>query len=183
MKPLFLMVSSIAIVGLSIMAIASGSASTENKALEKTHVKISQNYKTVSHISASEVAERDETSYQIFDIRQKEEYQVSHIQNAIWVDPSISASSFYESFGPQLRGKAIILYCSVGVRSSRLAEKLMTGKSKNEVTTIYNLEKGIFGWHNESRPLTHAGEVTNYVHPYNQIWGRMVNQKALRRYK
>ena len=173
----------IAIFCLSHAAIAAEQVPTPNKALAKTHIKITQNYETVQHIKARDVATMKQASYLIFDIREEKEYAVSHIQNAIWVDPSITASEFYEHFGPQAKHKTIILYCSVGVRSSRLAERLMAGKSENQVVQIYNLESGIFGWHNESRPLVHAGDSTNYVHPYNRIWGRMVNRKTLRRYK
>jgi len=98
---------------------------TSNKGLIETHSDISKKYKTVSHLKANDVAKMDENSYVIFDVREEEEHNVSHIKDAIWVDPSINASSFYEKFSQKIKGKTVILYCSVGVRSTRLAEKLL----------------------------------------------------------
>jgi len=40
------------------------------------------------------LSQMDEDSYIIFDVREKDEFEVSHIENSIWVDPSIDASSF-----------------------------------------------------------------------------------------
>jgi len=59
----------------------------------------------------------------------------------------------------------------------------MTSGGPANSSKIYNLENGIFGWHNESRPLVVNSNATDYVHPYNFVWGRMVNRKDLKRYK
>lgn len=168
---------------ISAASFAHDKASTLNSALTNTHSKISKRYKAVSHIKAEDVATMNADDYLIFDIREQDEFALSHIKNAIWVDPSIDSSGFYEQFNDQIEGKTLILYCSVGVRSSRLAKKLMAAETKNKPTQIYNLENGIFGWHNESRPLFQSNQPTDFVHPYNRIWGRMVNRKNLRRYK
>ena len=156
---------------------------TANKALDKTHGKITKTYEAVRHINSEALSSFDEESYLIFDVRERDEFAVSHIENSIWVDPSIDAASFYEKYAEQIGDKALVLYCSVGVRSSRLAEKLMTSGGPENSSKIYNLENGIFGWHNESRPLVVNSNATDYVHPYNFVWGRMVNRKDLKRYK
>lgn len=156
---------------------------TSNKALVKTHAKISKNYEGVSHIDAQALSQMDEESYILFDVREKDEFVVSHIENSIWVDPSIKVSSFTQQYAELIGDKTVILYCSVGVRSSRLAEKLMSSMPETDKSQIYNLENGVFGWHNENRPLVSATSSTDYIHPYNRLWGRMVNRKSLWRYE
>lgn len=169
-----------------ISAVLSTSAcadDTSNKALVKTHAKIMKNYEGVSHIDAQALSQMDEDSYILFDVREKDEFEVSHIENSIWVDPSIKVSSFTQQYAGPIGDKTVILYCSVGVRSSRLAEKLMTSRPETDSSPIYNLENGVFGWHNENRPLVSETASTDYIHPYNRLWGRMVNRKSLRRYE
>ena len=125
----------------------------------------------------------DEESYLVFDVREADEFAVSHLEGAIWIDPDMDPDAFYSAYGTQLSGKMIVLYCSVGVRSTRLAQRLLSTRSEAHATPIYNLENGIFGWHNESRPLSAQNSSTDFVHPYNRLWGRMVNRKDLRRYE
>jgi len=170
-------------LGLSSSAFAQTKADTMNKALVKTHATLSKRYNRVSHIDAQALSEMDEDSYIIFDVREKDEFEVCHIENSIWVDPSIDASSFNAQYSDQIGDKTLVLYCSVGVRSSRLAQKLEKTRPETETSPIYNLENGVFGWHNESRPLVSETASTDYVHPYNRLWGRMVNRKDLRRYE
>jgi len=153
----------------------------ENAALMKTHQSILKNYETVSHINPDELGDMQQDDYLVFDVREKAEFDVSHLKNAIWVDPATDAEDFNDLYGAQIQGKSVILYCSVGVRSSRLAERLLAGDD-NPATRIYNLENGVFGWHNEGRPLYSAADPTDYVHPYDRKWGRMVNRDALKRY-
>ncbi len=176
-----------AFICLSLPSFADDKASGVNSALAKTHAKIIKDYKAVPHIKLAEMEVMDSDKYLIFDVREKDEFAVSHIKDAIWVDPAIDVASFYEKFEHQIEEKTVILYCSVGVRSTRLAEKLMMKLSRDNIR-IYNLENGIFGWHNESRPLFKINEVrdsdmTDFVHPYNIFWKRMLNRKHLTRYK
>ena len=123
----------------------------------------------------------------IFDVREAGEYAVSHIDGAVRVDPAITAEALLAQYGADMQDKTLVLYCSVGVRSSRLAQRLSNAAQFPQATPIYNLEKGIFGWHNEGRPLVMANgavsSATDYVHPYNLFWGRMVNRKDLKRSK
>ena len=173
-----------ALLSLSVFGIsyAGGQSSTANKALMKTHVKIIRNYEAVSHIKSDELIAMEPRDYILFDVREKDEFKVSHLRDAIWVDPSITASSFMGRYSEEIENKTVILYCSVGVRSSRLAEKLLASDTETKITQIYNLENGIFGWHNESRPLEGRTDRTDYIHPYNRLWGRMVNRRDLKRY-
>jgi len=63
--------------------------------------------------------------------------------------------------------KQIIVYCSVGRRSSIFAERVQADMLANGALSVSNLERGIFGWHNESRALVDARGATDAVHPYD----------------
>jgi len=59
----------------------------------------------------------------------------------------------------------IVCYCSLGYRSSILAEKI--SKSGLENVKAYNLEGSIFKWANENKSL----EGSQLVHPFSYVWG------------
>lgn len=108
----------------------------------------------------------------LLDVRKPEEYAVSHLQGA-------RAASSKDEAMRILRGvpanRRIVVYCSVGYRSSELAEFLM----KTGFTEVYNLEGSIFRWANEGRPVYRAEERVRVVHPYDSYWGRLL-KKPLR---
>ena len=108
----------------------------------------------------------------LLDVRKSEEYAVSHLQGA-------RAASSKDEAMRILRGvpanRRIVVYCSVGYRSSELAEFLM----KTGFTEVYNLEGSIFRWANEGRPVYRAEERVRVVHTYDSYWGRLL-KKPLR---
>ena len=69
--------------------------------------------------------------------------------------------------------RSIVVYCSVGYRSSILAEKLQD----MGFTKVYNLEGSIFKWDNEGRPLVQGKVTVRKVHPYNAHWGNLLERK------
>jgi rhodanese-related sulfurtransferase len=101
--------------------------------------------------------------YQVLDAREKEEHEVSHLQNAIWVG--------YETFSLKSvaeldKNKPVLIYCTVGARSEEIGKRL-----KNEgFTRVYNLYGGIIHWVNEGRPVFTKGNPTFQVHTYSQPW-------------
>jgi len=66
----------------------------------------------------------------------------------------------------------IVVYCSVGYRSSALAEKL----ARAGMTNVFNLEGSIFAWANEGRPVYRGDTLLNpaQVHPFNTKWGQLL---------
>jgi rhodanese-related sulfurtransferase len=105
----------------------------------------------------------------LLDVRTEKEFEVSHLHGAVRVDPSVDVGKLI----PQLpQGKPIVTYCSVGYRSSSLAEKL----KKAGVASVVNLEGSIFQWANEARPLEADGHPTDKVDPYNAKFGKMLNE-------
>jgi rhodanese-related sulfurtransferase len=103
----------------------------------------------------------------LLDVRQPEEYAVSHLAGARRVDPA-AKPDLVKSLAPTNR--PVVVYCSVGYRSSELAQRLI----KAGVTNVFNLEGSIFQWANEDRPLVNEQGAAARVHPYNERWGALL---------
>ena len=50
-------------------------------------------------------------SLAIFDVREEAEYEVSHISNAIRIDPNINKKSFLDLYSEKLKSKTVVFYC------------------------------------------------------------------------
>lgn len=109
----------------------------------------------------------------LLDVREPEEYAVSHLQDA---QPAPSKDEALKALQGAPSDQRIVLYCSVGYRSSKLAQFLM----KKGYTEVYNLEGSIFAWANEGRPVYRGKERVKVVHPYDKTWGRLL-EKSLRK--
>ncbi|WP_332911128.1 rhodanese-like domain-containing protein [Algoriphagus boritolerans] len=102
--------------------------------------------------------------YQILDTREKEEYQVSHLKDAIWVG--------YDTFTLERvagidKDKPVLVYCTVGARSQEIGKKLQDAG----FTQVYNLYGGIIHWANELKPIESEGTPTSKVHTFSRTWG------------
>lgn len=169
-------------IAAAIVAVAfsaPGPAAAKDRTLATVHSNVVEEFKTVRHISAGELSALERSKLVIFDVREDEEYAVSHLNQAIRVDPDIGAGEFMRKYAGQIAGKTVIVYCSVGVRSSALAERIAPALKTSGENQVYNLTGGIFQWHNEKRPLTRGAQSTPYVHPYNRSWGRLITDEAL----
>jgi len=143
--------------------------------LEAIHNDIENDYQSVSHMSASEFSSLDIAQVVVFDVREPEEYAVSHIAGAIQVMPDIDLGEFIEDYGDLLNGKQVVFYCSVGRRSSELANRLGDVPFEHGAVSSKNLIGGVFSWVNQGRQLRNSRQAaTNLVHPYNKYWGRLV---------
>ncbi len=152
-------------------------------ALAKVHDSIENQYPSVRHINRSKLSTIDKGSVVLFDVREEEEFAVSHLENAVRVDPDISAQEFIDAFGKMALGKTAVFYCSVGQRSSDLANRVQSALIAMGARAAYNLEGGAFLWHNENGPLvTGNAQPTKFVHPFNQFWGRMIKKQNDIRY-
>ena len=115
-------------------------------------------------ISVSEV-EAKKDSVVFLDARACEEYEVSCIPGAQWIG--------YESFDSSRvagldKGLTLVVYCSVGYRSEKIALQLESLGFER----VYNLYGGIFEWKNQGHEVqTPQGEVTERVHAYSRVWG------------
>ena len=163
-------------------------ASAENETsltpLGKIHQDIEVNYPNMSHISSAELEKQlasDELL--IFDTRPLEEYTISHIAGAVQIEPDITPEDFTAKFSESLKNKRVIVYCSVGWRSSQLGTRLEDAARDAGAVSIQNLEGGLFGWHGANRPLVNQLGTTSKVHPYNAYWGRLIENKDDIRYR
>lgn len=148
--------------------------------LVKIHDKIETRHPQLSHVSAAEMERLLQTRADdllILDVRKPDEYAVSHIDGALRVDPGMSPEDFMAQYGEKISGKDVVLYCSVGRRSSNLGARLQSALMDRGAASVSNLEGGVFGWHNQSRALVSPHGQTDKVHPYNRWWGRLVARK------
>ncbi|WP_343767273.1 rhodanese-like domain-containing protein [Gangjinia marincola] len=126
----------------------------------------SLNKESVPYISAEELEWRlASENIVLLDTRSKAEYDVSHIATAIYVGEKPSEEIIRNL--PK-NPEAIILYCSLGVRSEDVGEQLLD----MEIENVYNLYGGIFHWKNQGKTVVSpSGEATEKVHAYSKIWG------------
>ena len=168
---------------LLLVAAPIAASAAEPFTLDAVRAEVKKDYAGVAHLPAESLAEAlaAKDGVLLFDVREREEYAVSRIHGAVRVDPGIWTRSFLKRYGDAVRGKTVVFYCSVGVRSSKLAERVRTRLGALGARAVYNLDGGIFAWHNEARPLTSDAGATPYVHPFDRHWGRLVERQELAR--
>jgi len=167
----------IAALGLTLMPACAPAA----ESLDGIQAEIVADFKTVNQLSAKEVLALDPGETLILDIREPEEFAVSRLPGAIRINPKSNAQSALTQIG-DVTDKNIIVYCSVGVRSSLFAKRAQDELREMGAVSVSNLEQGIFGWHNDRRDLVDAAGETDAVHPYDENWGRYVKRREKARY-
>lgn len=99
----------------------------------------------------------------LLDVRTPVEYRVSHLRGARFVAfDSIATAQFADLD----RTQPVVVYCSVGVRSERLGERLYALGFRN----VRNLYGGLFEWVNEGHSVVDSAGSTTNVHPYSPFW-------------
>jgi len=101
----------------------------------------------------------------VLDAREKNEYDVSHIEGAIYV----GYKNFDLSSLNLNKEDYVVVYCSVGYRSEKIGEKLEDAGFKY----VNNLYGGIFDWKNKGYPVfDNNKKQTQNVHAYSKSWGK-----------
>lgn len=108
----------------------------------------------------------------LLDVRQPEEFAVSHLGGARRVDFGSRAEDVLAGVPVE---QTIVCYCATGFRSSVMARRL-TRAGRGEV---FNLEGAIFDWACEGRPLVCGDQPTRDVHPFNWL-GRLLLPRDVR---
>ncbi len=150
--------------------------------LETVEKDVAQRWPQISHLSRGNMSgmlATQRAEVVVFDVREPGEFAVSHLPGAIRIDPGLSREQFLAEHAASLQGKSAVFYCSVGVRSSLLASRMQADLERGGVQHVYNLTGGIFGWHNDARPLVTASGATDSVHGYDAWWGRLVTRQSL----
>ena len=103
----------------------------------------------------------------LLDVRTEVEFAVSHLRNARRVQPGSPAAAVHYP-----KDRPIVTYCSIGYRSGAFAQTL----DRAGYTHVLNMEGSIFKWANEGHPVFRDGERVEKVHPYNGLWGRLLDR-------
>ena len=108
----------------------------------------------------------------LLDVRQPEEFAVSHLDGARRVSLGEDPKSVLANVP---LAQPIVCYCAAGFRSSIMAKRLVrAGHSE-----VFNLEGAIFDWACEGRPLICGDQLTREVHPFNWL-GRLLLPRDVR---
>ena len=106
----------------------------------------------------------------VIDVREADECAVSQLAGSTHVGNLSEAKT-------ALKGRAVaaavVVYCSVGYRSSALAVQLQEAG----YTNVQNLDGSIFQWANEGRLVFKGNLQVTKVHPYNATWGDLLDKK------
>ncbi|WP_378186415.1 rhodanese-like domain-containing protein [Aquimarina sp. W85] len=102
----------------------------------------------------------------ILDTRSKDEFDVSHIAQSVFVGyTDFDMNAFKVTYPNQ--NISIIVYCSIGVRSHFIGKKLILAGYKN----VKNLYGGIFEWKNKGFPIVNIRNAkTDTLHAYSKEW-------------
>ncbi|MDZ7741851.1 MAG: rhodanese-like domain-containing protein [Bacteroidota bacterium] len=155
----------ILIVSLSLLSAAFGQA--------EYYEQLNNLYrKSVPFIDATELKEKIENEEKVYllDTRPFEEFKVSHLEGARQVG--------YESF--RIRevkdipeDATIVVYCSLGIRSEEVGEKLIEKGFEN----VFNLYGGMFEWYYQECPVVDMNnKETDKIHAYNADWARWLRK-------
>lgn len=111
----------------------------------------------------------------LLDARELEEYNVSHIKNAIYIG--------YKNFDQSklnhiAKDKKIVVYCSIGYRSEKIGEQLKKMGFKN----VYNLYGSLFAWVNRGYEVVDVNnKITYRVHGYDAKWAKWITNKQYKK--
>ena len=125
----------------------------------------------VPYISVEELA-MPKTKAIIFDSREPKEYKVSHLKDAVCVGYDNFNIASVEKLYPN-KNEKIVVYCSLGIRSETVGEKL----KKAGYTNVYNLYGGIFEWKNKAFTVIDSEKKeTEKVHTFNKAWSKWLEK-------
>lgn len=134
---------------------------------------IREEFPTVEHISITEFEQRLQTATPpetlIVDVRKPEEFSVSHLKHAV----NIEDADVILELAEQQQAEQIIIYCSVGYRSAKMANEL----EQLGWEDVANLEGSMFEWANSGRPVFLGEKKAEAVHPFDPFWGQLLDRQ------
>lgn len=152
-KILYLLLSLIGISGYS------------QKSLDQTLKKHNKN--KILYISATELRMfQEQGNTVILDSREQKEFNVSHISSAAFVGyDHFSIKEISEIV--KSKDTPIVVYCTLGIRSEVIADKLIKAGYSN----VKNLYGGICEWKNKNYTVVDpSGNETENVHTFSKEW-------------
>eukprot|EP00062_Callorhinchus_milii_P011664 gi/632957852/ref/XP_007894710.1/ PREDICTED: uncharacterized protein LOC103180580 [Callorhinchus milii] len=146
---------------------------------------IKHSFQTVENVSSDsleQLLKEDRDRVVLVDVRSPGEFEVSHLQGAVRVEPDNTAmDSVIQQLDLGLAGgeelREIICYCTTGYQAAHLAQNLNTflesecGRGLRGQLKVSNLEGGFLKWTRENRAIVDSSnQPTTSVHPYNELW-------------
>ena len=141
---------------------------------ESVDDKIRREFPSVKSVSTDQLRSRYEEAGEILplviDVREGDEFGVSHLGDALNLETAQAIASMVAQRG---LGKEteIVVYCSVGYRSAAIAADLQ----ELGFTQVLNLEHSLFDWANKGYPMIDSNGSTDKVHPFNRAWSVLVD--------
>ena len=133
---------------------------------------IRDRFPEVAQLSVDELKrwlQNEEERPLLLDVREPKEFGVSHLEGARLANNEAVA---LDALGDAPLNRRVVLYCSVGYRSSALAEKL----EERGYTNVFNLEGSIFEWANRGERVVTELEPVKLAHPYDSEWGLLLRR-------
>lgn len=155
---------------LSILFLLISSSITGQNKLDKLLNK--WNTRSVPYISVETLA-MPKTNAVLLDAREEDEFEVSHIKDALFVGYNdFKLKETLEKL-PKNKDAKIVVYCSLGIRSETVAHKLI----QEGYTNVYNLYGGIFEWKNNNfKIIDTLGNETEKVHTFSKNWSKWLTK-------
>lgn len=138
---------------------------------QKTIPEVLKKFKAkVPYITVEEL--KNKKNIILLDTREQKEFDTSHIKDAQCV-------GFDHFKGKQIddlvkdKNATIIVYCSIGIRSGMIGDKLLKMGYKN----VYNLYGGIFEWKNNGLTVYDSNnKETDNVHAFSKEWSKYLTK-------
>lgn len=129
------------------------------------------NKNKVPYIAVQELA-LSQNKTVILDAREYSEYTISHIKDAILVGYNhFNLNQSLECIPD--KNQAIVVYCSLGVRSEDIAHQI----KKAGYTNVKNLYGGIFEWKNNDFDVYNSkNKKTDSIHAYSKTWSKWLSK-------
>lgn len=129
------------------------------------------NTESVPYISVTDL--QKEKNVVLLDAREPKEFEVSHLKNSICVGYDFFNTEKTLKKLPKSKNTKIIVYCSIGIRSEDIAEKLQ----KEGYTNVFNLYGGIFEWKNQNNTVVNNQNIpTEKIHTFNKEWSKWLHK-------
>lgn len=140
-------------------------AFSQNTAIDKLLKKFNSN--TIPYINTDTLTNIT-NRYTILDTREKNEFNTSHLKNAKYIGYNNFSINTLKQI-TQNKKDTIIVYCSIGVRSEDIGERI----KKAGYINVYNLYGGIFEWKNKGfLVIDSTKNRTENVHVFSKKWGK-----------
>ena len=156
---------------LAGIALACGCGGSVPPDLSKTEQEIREKFPGVKQLATGDLAawlaDGKRPRPVLLDVREEAEWKVSRLSGARNAPPGTKPE---DALAGVAKDAPVVVYCSVGYRSSAFAEKLQ----KAGWTNVVNLEGSIFQWANEGRSVVDEKGAASKVHPYDAKWGELL---------